>query len=63
MVIFGCVFAIIRALSISFHYRNVDGNIELDINFKGVKAMAGLIMIVTGFKVGAGLWRGKLRRA
>jgi len=60
MVIFGGVAAVIRALSIACHYENPNGTFKCDIKLKGEKAMAGLMMMATSLKAGAGFWRGRL---
>lgn len=60
MVIFGGVVAVIGALSIACRYKSPNGRFKMDLKLKGEKIMAGLAMIVTGLKAGAGAWRGRL---
>ena len=59
MVIIGGIIAVIKALSIAWHYKNSAGNCKIEVKFKGGKAMTGIIMMVTGLMAGNGVWRGK----
>lgn len=60
MVIFDGMIAVIGALSIAWHYKSSNGKVNMDMKLEGGKVMAGLMLIVTGLKAGAGAWRGRL---